>query len=119
MTLLSAHEEWMATILEHHRDEALERVSSLLENTTRDENGCCVTATTTRQKVRFHGGQTAAYRFVYSVMNEEVLSYDEVVRHRCHNPLCINPDHLEIGSRRENKHDDWLFAAYGFDPMCL
>ncbi len=53
MTLHSAHEEWMATILEHHREEALERVSSLLEDTTRDENGCRVTATTTRQKVRF------------------------------------------------------------------
>ncbi len=71
----------MATILEDHRDEALKWVSSLLENATLDENGCCVTAPTTRQKVRFRGGQTASYRFVYSIVNEEVLSHDEVVRH--------------------------------------
>lgn len=119
MMLTSDHEEWMTAILNDHREEALNRVSSLLANTTTDSNGCRITDTKTRQKVRFLGGQTASYRFIYSVVNEEVLAFDEVVRHRCHNPLCINPDHLEIGSRRENKHDDWMFAAYGVDPMCL
>lgn len=119
MNLTSDHEDWMANILENHRDEALHRVSSLLADTTTDENGCQVTATTHRKKIRFQGGQTTAYRFIYSVVNEVTLGYDEVVRHRCHNARCINPEHLEVGSRRDNKHDDWLFAAYGVDPMCL
>lgn len=119
MMLTSDHEEWMTDVLKNHREEALNRVSSLLANATTDENGCRITGTQTRQKVRFHGGQTASYRFIYSVLNQEVLAYDEVIRHRCNNPLCINPEHLEVGSRQENKHDDWLFAAYGVDPMCL
>ena len=49
-----------------------------------------------------------------SVVNNEALSFDEVVRYRRN-----NPDHLETGSRCDNKHDDWLFAAYGVDPLFL
>ena len=45
----------------------------------------------------------------------EVLTFEDVVRHRCNNGLCINPDHLEIGTRADNKRDDWEFAAYGGD----
>ena len=112
-------EYWMTDILKNHRDEALNRVSELLADTATDENGCKVTDTKHRRKVRFHGGQTTAYRFIYCVTQNEALGFHDVVRHRCHNPLCINPDHLEVGDRRDNKHDDWLFAAYGVDPMFL
>lgn len=28
-----------------------------------------------------------------------------VVRHKCDNPICINPDHLEIGTQADNIHD--------------
>ena len=49
----------------------------------------------------------------------EVLAFEDVVRHRCHNGLCINPDHLEAGSRADNKRDDWEFAAYGVDFAML
>ena len=28
-------------------------------------------------------------------------------------------DHLQIGSQRDNKHDDWVHAAYGTDPDFL
>jgi hypothetical protein len=28
-----------------------------------------------------------------------------VVRHRCDNPACCNPAHLEVGTRRENTQD--------------
>lgn len=43
------------------------------------------------------------------------LRSDNVIRHRCHNRLCINPDHLTIGSRADNKRDDWEFLANGVD----
>ncbi|WP_410468852.1 hypothetical protein [Aestuariicoccus sp. MJ-SS9] len=41
------------------------------------------------------------------------------MRHRCHNGLCINPNHLEVGSRADNKRDDWEAAAYGVDLETL
>ena len=45
----------------------------------------------------------------------EIASRDRVVRHRCHNRLCVNPRHLEIGSQADNKRDDWEHWAYGVD----
>jgi excisionase family DNA binding protein len=51
----------------------------------------------------------------HCVLTRTPASFEDVIRHRCHNPLCINPEHLEIGSRADNKHDDWEFAAYGVD----
>ncbi len=30
-----------------------------------------------------------------------------VVRHKCHNRLCCNPDHLEIGTQADNVNDMW------------
>jgi len=75
------------------------------------------TAVTTRtpRKTRFHGRQVAAYRFVYCVLNQEVVSENIVVRHQCHNRRCINPAHLCLGTRADNKRDDWGFLANGVD----
>jgi hypothetical protein len=74
-----------------------------------------MTPTERPSKLRIAGKQIDAYRLTYCVVNREVLSWDDVVRHRCHNRLCINPEHLTRGSRRDNKHDDWEFAAEGLD----
>ena len=60
-----------------------------------------------------------AYCFIYCVLNRQIASRDQVVRHRCHNRLCINPGHLELGSAADNKHDDWAHWAYGTDPDFL
>lgn len=119
MVLTDDSEDWFLEIPSRHREEARERALSLIAQGTKQPDGCIVTGTTTRRKVRFRGRQTTAYRFIFCVLTEEVAGFDLVVRHRCHNRLCINPDHLELGSRADNKRDDWEAAAYGIDATLL
>jgi hypothetical protein len=69
--------------------------------------------------VRFKGRQLSAYRLVYCVLSRTPAGQDEVVRHRCHNRRCVNPEHLVLGSRADNKHDDWDHWANGVDPWLL
>jgi hypothetical protein len=94
---------------------ALARAANLLEVTPTDENGCMVTDTERPRKIRFNGRQVAAYRFVYCVLTGSVLTEDHVVRHRCHNRRCVNPEHLIDGTRADNKRDDYDHWANGTD----
>ena len=50
---------------------------------------------------------------IFCILQEVVAGYDDVVRHRCNNRRCINPEHLELGSRGENLQDEREFAANG------
>ena len=52
---------------------------------------------------------------IFCILQEVVAGYDDVVRHRCNNRRCINPEHLELGSRGENLQDEREFAANGVD----
>jgi hypothetical protein len=45
-----------------------------------------------------------AHRAAYALSNGEIPS-GMVVRHSCHNPSCCNPDHLSIGTQRDNIQD--------------
>ncbi|MFT4714954.1 MAG: hypothetical protein ACI932_000125 [Paracoccaceae bacterium] len=112
-------EVWLGVLLADHYEEALARANSLLDEATYEATGCITTATAAPRKVRIHGRQMSAYRFVYCVANREVLSWQEVVRHRCSNRRCINLEHLTQGDRRDNKHDDWDVLANGVDYRLL
>ena len=113
--LVDDSEERLEDVFENHFEEARSRAFSLIKEAREDSNGCMVTDTETPRKVRFAGYQWEAYRFIYCVLNREIASRDRVVRHRCHNRLCVNPAHLEIGSQADNKRDDWEHWANGVD----
>lgn len=44
------------------------------------------------------------HRYVYQQVNGEIPD-GMVVRHKCDNVLCLNPDHLEIGTPTDNMKD--------------
>jgi hypothetical protein len=50
------------------------------------------------------GRQTLAHRFSW-VLHNGPIPDDLCVLHRCDVPRCIRPDHLFLGTRRENVHD--------------
>ena len=112
---LDASQERWSNIHTNHKEEARQRALSLIASGSATDTGCIETPTSAVRKVRFKGEQYAAYRFIYCTLNDVTPSFEEVIRHRCHNRRCINPAHLEMGSRADNKRDDWDFLGNGVD----
>lgn len=53
----------------------------------------------------WYGDQTyLAHRMAYIIFND-LIPYDNVVRHTCNNPSCVNPTHLITGTDSENSID--------------
>lgn len=55
----------------------------------------------------WQGGYTMKHRKAYCVANGLSIAdiAGKVVRHKCDNPRCINPEHLEIGDQSDNIKD--------------
>jgi transcriptional regulator with XRE-family HTH domain len=54
--------------------------------------------------IGYHGKIWQAHRLSYEVFKEPVPK-EKLIRHKCDNKLCINPDHLEIGTHQDNSRD--------------
>lgn len=56
-------------------------------------------------QVLARGKKRGAHRESYEAENGEGCAEGLVVRHKCDNPPCVNPDHLEIGTVADNNRD--------------
>jgi len=58
-------------------------------------------------KTRYEGKTTNLHRVIYAKLNGLSLNQLQgiVIRHKCDNPRCINPDHLEPGTVADNNRD--------------
>lgn len=50
----------------------------------------------------FRGKDLRMSRYVWETFNERKIPEKMLVLHKCDNPNCINPNHLHIGTQKEN-----------------
>lgn len=74
-----------------------------------DDNGCfiCNSHVPNTQgyvQLEFRGSRVRAHRLVYQECFGEIPE-GLMIRHKCDNPTCINPEHLETGTNQDNMND--------------
>jgi hypothetical protein len=50
-------------------------------------------------------GVVSSHRFSWELHNKKSIPDGMVVMHSCDNPKCVNPNHLNIGSHKDNTQD--------------
>lgn len=73
------------------------------------ENGChiCISHTFDKDgypKICVNGKHWRIGRYVYTKKHGDIPS-GLMIRHKCDNPNCINPEHLEVGTHTDNVND--------------
>lgn len=74
-----------------------------------DENGCFIVTSHSQMKrgyfsICVNGTRKYAHRHVYEECFGEITE-KMVVCHKCDNKMCINPEHLELGTQQKNIQD--------------
>lgn len=75
-----------------------------------DANGCWIWTGAARSKFGYgqisigHSGNLSAHRAAYLLLRGDIPP-GMCVLHRCDVPACVNPDHLFLGTKRDNNED--------------
>jgi hypothetical protein len=70
--------------------------------------GCWLWQASTAQGyglVQFEGRKQKAHRVSYMLRVGEIPADKPCVLHSCDNPSCVNPDHLFVGTKKDNTQD--------------
>ncbi|MFH9812555.1 HNH endonuclease [Streptomyces olivaceus] len=94
-------------LLEATRDEAF--VATFWKRVARSED--CWTWTGGKSgpygQLQYRRQRLLAHRFSWTLSARQACPVGHVIRHRCDNPPCVRPDHLELGSIAQNVRDTY------------
>lgn len=70
----------------------------------REDLGECWETIRNKMQFSYNGKAMLSHRVAYTITKGEIPK-GMVIRHKCDNSKCINPEHLELGSQQENIQD--------------
>jgi hypothetical protein len=83
-------------------------ISRFESKINKERNGCWLwTGTITKRgygQFKLNGKMASAHRVSYELTFGKIAE-NLHVRHKCRNTACVNPDHLELGTREDNMSD--------------
>ena len=95
-------------------------IVGLKAQTKTSRNGCwvwqraCIPAG--YAEVRVNGSSVRIQRLVWEMLYGTIPD-GMVIRHKCDNPPCINPDHLIVGTQKDNIHDSIKKGRHSPPPV--
>ena len=104
--LRNNHRDWWQDALTIRKAELLAKIWELLSATNNGYDGCLEGAARLPRRITWRGKRLYAYQLICIASQGVVPRQDEVVRHKCHNRRCINPEHLELGTQQDNIQDE-------------
>lgn len=58
-------------------------------------------------RISYKGKDWLLSRYIYTLLHGDIPN-GMVIRHKCDNPTCINPEHLELGTVQDNIRDKMI-----------